>query len=334
MADISKKPKSYRIGVFTVTMTVTFVILIYNILNIAPAVFLKLSEDQIGESDIVFRSMASMNISQSADLFMYSHLPKRKPVPRGSSIFVNSTKLQATIADSSYYEGATPRWIFLADFGNTQDSDIRTNGIVFIIDSKKEVEIGLGRQFSKEILGYRQAFITHSSLRYLKVDAKIGEKVQLIIDTSKYLSMDNFENFANSPIFYEIAQQHSNFVAQAMSIMEKLFKTYQIEEIKKSFILRLDFEVVDSFDSPRGKFPNSYGNVMVIDANHLLPDVLSVLSQNIISLTSDKLLSEDLQKLLDLSENIDIHEYAMQVDGVLKNREKYYINPPKVSYFC
>lgn len=330
VSDISKKPRSYRIGVFTVTITVAFVILIYNILDIAPAIFLKLSEDQVGESDFVFRAKASFNISESADEFMYSGLATRESAPVISSFFVNTTKMQESVQNSTYYEGLTPRWIFLADLANATNPDLKTPGIVFVIDSRNEINIGLGRDFSKTILGYREAFITHSTLRYLGIQAGTGEKVQIVIDIGQYFDTSTYASMMNSPYFEQLKEYKVSFMQQISRLLDQLYAQYSLQEIKESFVLRLDFVVVEDYDQPKGKFPNSYGNVLVIDYKHILPDVLQSLHHNLASKLSEST-SKTLQKLVKMSVDIPIQEYALQVDGVLKDREQYYINSKKVS---
>jgi len=72
ISDIQKKPRTYRIGVFTTTLTITFVILLYCVLDLLPVVFLKLAQDQAGESDFVYTSQSSANTSYSGDVFMYN----------------------------------------------------------------------------------------------------------------------------------------------------------------------------------------------------------------------------------------------------------------------
>lgn len=128
--------RAYKIGVFTVSITVAFVVLIYNILDVSPSVFLKLSQDQIGESDIIFRSMSASNISESGDVFMYGRQSERPKPPPFTLPFVNATEMQQVVADSSYYDGLSPRWFSIASFANTTNTDLSTPGIVLIIDTK------------------------------------------------------------------------------------------------------------------------------------------------------------------------------------------------------
>jgi hypothetical protein len=52
-SDLIKKQRSFKIGLITIFLVVFFIALLTNALSIAPIVFLRLSEDQAGETDII-----------------------------------------------------------------------------------------------------------------------------------------------------------------------------------------------------------------------------------------------------------------------------------------
>ena len=112
-SDMFKKPKSYIIGIFTVSITVAFFAIIYNILDVSPVIFLKLAQDQVGESDFIFHAKAGQNISESGDKFIYGHDLDRKVPPPIVWPLVNTTDLQLKTENSTYYNGFTPRWFGL-----------------------------------------------------------------------------------------------------------------------------------------------------------------------------------------------------------------------------
>ena len=85
------------------------------------------------------------------------------------------------------FEGFTARWFGVADFANTTDTTLKVSGVIMILDTEKEVKIGLGRDFTKTILGPNQAFLTSSALKYLKIEPNGIDKVQLVIDTKANL---------------------------------------------------------------------------------------------------------------------------------------------------
>ena len=163
-SDVKKKPKSYMIGIFTVSLTITFIILLYSILDLLPYIFLKQAQDTVGESDLVYTARSAENISQSADHFAYNSVyhTVRTEAPDDTSTFVNFTLMEQKTQNFTKYQGITPRWFGVADFSNPETENISTPGVVMILDTEREVEIGLGRDFSKTLLGAGQAFVTRS----------------------------------------------------------------------------------------------------------------------------------------------------------------------------
>ena len=128
--------------------------------------FLKIAEDQVGESDLIYRAKPAANISYSADSFAYTGIEKRNSKDKWSLPFINMTKMEEAIGNSTYYEDITPRWVSIADFENSTNRNLTSPGILLVIDSQNEVKIGLGREFSKTVLKNREAFITRSLLKY------------------------------------------------------------------------------------------------------------------------------------------------------------------------
>ena len=84
--------------------------------------------------------------------------------------------------------------------------------------------------------------------------------------------------------------------------------------------------MIEDFEHPNGKFADSYGNVIIFDSQHLLPNLVDSFTSNVLSKTGDKLLFEDTQKLMQKIFEVDINEYAMQVDGIVTHRESRYFS--------
>lgn len=55
-SDITKKKRSFRIGVFTIFLVVTFIMLLKSIVDVAPIAFLKVGQDQAGIFDFQLAS--------------------------------------------------------------------------------------------------------------------------------------------------------------------------------------------------------------------------------------------------------------------------------------
>jgi hypothetical protein len=191
IADLKKKPKSYKIGVFTVTLTVSFIILLYSILDVLPLVFLKQAQNTVGEADFVFNSVSPQNISQSADTYIYNNVYQaNRIVPSDNALpFINYQEFLTQVSGNSDFEGFVPRWYGIASFANVDNLSVTAQGLIMILDSEKEVKIGLGRDFTKEILNRGQAFMTRSALRYLDVNPNGRDQVQLIVDLREYFAI-------------------------------------------------------------------------------------------------------------------------------------------------
>lgn len=105
-----------------------------------------------------------------------------------------------------------------------------------------------------------------------------------------------------------------------------------INNQEQLFVIRQDYNVIEGFDSPNGKFPNSFGNVMVIDSKYILPALLKSVQTNFQSVNNGFIVYQAVQSMLNNITSIadlNINSYALEVDAVLKNREKYYLGTPE-----
>ena len=139
-------------------------------MDLTSIVFTKISENQVGESDLVYTTLPASNISYSADSYSYPEISKRSKKDKWIPPFINIARMEETIVNSTYFEGVTPRWFSIIDISNTTNHNLFTPGFLLVIDSQREVQIGLGREFSKTILKNREAFITKSLLKYLDIE--------------------------------------------------------------------------------------------------------------------------------------------------------------------
>ena len=65
--DIKKRPRSFKIGLFTVFLVITFIALLVNCLSIASVIFVKLSEDTVGDADIILTISSAINDTRVSD---------------------------------------------------------------------------------------------------------------------------------------------------------------------------------------------------------------------------------------------------------------------------
>jgi len=350
-------------------ITITFIVFLYSIMDILPLIFLKQAQNTVGEADLTYRAKAAENISQTSDQFMYNsdYYVLREEPPDTSSIFVNYTNIKEKTKDFNRINGVTPRWFAVADFTNPNTTDsLTTSGVVMVIDSKNEVEIGLGRDFTKELLGANQAFVLDSGLEYLGIKPNNQDEIRVTIDTRDFLStifdtsnpltqadiekltqeagldlnstqnvqvnVADFFNFtdAENALGIDLSPiQDFNFTVTPVDIYDII-----LDNQDALFVLNFDFQVIGSFDAPMGKFANSFGNAVVIDSNYLIEEVTEVVNTNLNSLNSSipTVLSSTFTTVLNVTENLEnleLNHYAMQVDAVFRNREDYYMSTPE-----
>lgn len=92
----------------------------------------------------------------------------------------------------------------------------------------------------------------------------------------------------------------------------------------------MQYNAIEGFDDPNGKFPNTLGNVALIDCHY----VLSSIEENIKGMfdrieeispfiyTAIQPMKARFQGIFD---NITMCEYALQIEGLLDHAAKYYM---------
>jgi hypothetical protein len=65
---------------------------------------------------------------------------------------------------------------------------VNSSGILILIDTEQEANIGFGRGFSKRVLGEGQGMMTKSALKYLEIKPDGSEPVQIIFDVREQLA--------------------------------------------------------------------------------------------------------------------------------------------------
>jgi hypothetical protein len=64
-SDLIKKQRSFKIGLFSIFLVILFVSLLLNFIGISPVIFLKLAEEQAGETDIIiYPSLINSDIAK------------------------------------------------------------------------------------------------------------------------------------------------------------------------------------------------------------------------------------------------------------------------------
>lgn len=144
---MKRKPFSYRIGIFTVVMVLVFVVVIWSAVTYSNLVFMKLSQNTVGEADLTMVPKSASDVYFTGDHYAYptgKGLPERtKPEP-ASLPLINYTHVNELMANESDYAGFAPRWILLTELHNVTDFSKKSGCVTMILNTKLERDIGLG----------------------------------------------------------------------------------------------------------------------------------------------------------------------------------------------
>jgi len=161
-ADTKKNTKSFYIGCFTVTLVVFSLCLLQNSIDNAPIIFLKLAEDNVGEYDLVMVPNPQAGTTRS--------------------FTINSTEIEERLHGLTDTSAVAPRWLLLSQVINVKDPTYNGSAILLVIDSKKEKEIGLGREWTHPPLVGQTAHVSDSLLRLLHLHPNVTDELRLRFD--------------------------------------------------------------------------------------------------------------------------------------------------------
>lgn len=151
VSDIEKKPRSYKIGVFTVFLVCTFLTILYSGIQLTPALFIRLGEDQAGDIDFIMSPVAASNDTQKSDNSLSIRL-------------LNVSNIADQITDYSALKGVTPRWIVPLTVADPENSSNTASAFGIFINSTLERDLGIGRKMdiSQNVIEEGQAWLTKS----------------------------------------------------------------------------------------------------------------------------------------------------------------------------
>ena len=141
VGDIVKKPRTFKIGLFSIYIVVAFLIILESVLKLTPSLFLKIAEDQAGQADFVF-APASQNAAV---------------IPT-----INLTEIALKTAGLSDVEALAPRWTFPVNVSRADHPNKNYRAIGIVLNSKYERMRGIGGRLDIGDLGYGKCWISKS----------------------------------------------------------------------------------------------------------------------------------------------------------------------------
>lgn len=160
-SSIARDRRGFCVGVATITLVVVFSALLMSAIQASSLIFLKLSEDQAGESDAVITAEATPN----------------NPIP-----FLNATALAYAASFASSVRGLAPRWPLLGIAINYNEPSRSLTSFVLGMDSAAEEAIGLGRGWKRRALGERECYASSSLLREIGLAGNVGDLISVNFD--------------------------------------------------------------------------------------------------------------------------------------------------------
>lgn len=87
------------------------------------------------------------------------------------------------------FDGFAPRWTLITRLRNISNPLLNSSALLVVIDSKREVDIGLGRYFSQTIMGTNDVMVSNSALRYLGINPNNKEEIELFFSIEMFCQL-------------------------------------------------------------------------------------------------------------------------------------------------
>ncbi|KAH9593449.1 ABC transporter permease protein domain [Trypanosoma melophagium] len=261
IADISRRPRNFCIGVLAVILLIFFSGTLMMGIEKAPYVFLRLAELTVGEADIVIVGGGKNN-----------------------SRFMDFTAIEPHLMKTPEIYGVAPRWVTPAIAHNhdnplknshSTEESIQTEPTtasvnVLIIDSELERRIGIGRGWKHRDTGYAEAHVFRGVLDYLKLRPNRGERINFQLPLRELLLSSSG---INQTSLLEVKKPEKGTDLKSFLILQ-LFAINNIKEdsvdLSRIFNTDMAINVVDAITSADGKYPSFYGNAAVMDYKKLV----------------------------------------------------------------
>ncbi|CAD8134904.1 unnamed protein product [Paramecium octaurelia] len=266
-SDIKKKPRSFKIGLFTIYLVVMFLALIQSAFSLSPLIFIQLAETTAGDTDLVFTPVPSENKTKSnTDIGpQNSNFQASQNLVNGFSL-VNQTEIVRITKGIGEIFDSAPRWLMIGNLQNPKENITKISDQIrsffLLIDSEKEISIGLGRRLDTNIINNNEVLVTSSGLRGL--NATIGDILNLNIDVIQFLSTYVItENNNNDPTTFIMAA-FDTYLNRPLELIygenftRQEYTGYQLKDLSSEFILFTD--ILDSNPEMKQDLKESFQN--------------------------------------------------------------------------
>ena len=302
-SDLIKKQRSFKIGLVSVFLVIFFLTLLLNAIQLSPCIFIKISEEQKSEIDLILTPILTKENADTKrptfDRFIHNKTLRSEPLTSKYKLinnFLNFYEVKNRLKRLPFIEGITPRWVFQGKTLKINkkgiSSDFLTN--VFVINSARETDIGLGRSLNLIPLNKNECYISTTLANAFHLN--IGDNLELNIRL-----WDLFHAFDGGKIFKnENEKEHTKSVYNRVNLKEK----YENEDNENdnnnnekfyydTFNPEIDFKIGNNFfeRSKYNNFKKFFLNSKPIN------EIINIIGNEYIN----KIINENINLLINLS---------------------------------
>ena len=190
-SDLIKRQRDFKIGLISIFLVVFFLTLLFNAIQMSSSIFIKLSEQENGEMDLILTPyLKSKNLETKANSFDKFFYDKESSLSSNISMnytktnFLNFHEIRRKLSNLSFIEGLSPRWYFMGKAskkGKQKNESIEFNTNIIMLDSSMENDIGIGRNLNLPELKMNQCYISETLSNALKVKSEDGIQLEIKI---------------------------------------------------------------------------------------------------------------------------------------------------------
>jgi hypothetical protein len=184
-SDLIDKQRAFKIGLISIYLVVFFITMLLNLISLSAMIFIRVSEDQVGEADFVMVPLlSSFDVAKSNSSFDKLVMNPNQSTDFFDIKFIDFDDLKDKLKNNTNLYGVAPRWMLS---GNTSTTSNWAVSNLFIIDSKLENKQGMGRLLHLHTLGMNECFVSESLYKSLQLSDDNND-VNLEIKLSSILS--------------------------------------------------------------------------------------------------------------------------------------------------
>ena len=332
-SDLIKKQRSFKIGLISIYLVVFFLTLLLNAIQLCPCIFIKLTEEQNSEIDLILTPyLYSQNVDikkSSFDTFIHNKTSLSEALTTNYKInfnFLDFYEIKNRLKKLSFIEGVTPRWIIQGKTSKRNEiknsSEFLTN--IFIIDSANENDIGIGRGLNLSPLKSNECYISKVLGNALKLNE--GDTIHMEIRL-----WDLIQAFEGRSGFSEEETKKEKEFDRI-----KLKKKYEKEdEILINNINYYDdiFDIENDFKQRNKFFANSKYNVVknAILNSKPIKEIINVVANEFINKFINEYINQLLQILNEYYPNSinfkDLSSFSMKKSELINLKNLALTNP-------